>query len=323
MKLGVFTAIYRDLGFEDALDKARASGLDAVEISTGNYVGRFHCDLDELLNDGESRKRFKGAIEERGLILSALSQHGNPLHPDGDLAKAHHEVWRKTVRVAELLGVPVVVAFAGCPGDHPGAKLPNWVTCAWPPDYQEILDWQWTKRVIPYWAGEEQFAASCGVKIAIEMHPGFVAYNPETLLRLRAETGSALGANFDPSHLLWQGIDPIEAVRVLAAADALFYVHAKDTYVDRANVRVNGVLDTKRLDRVAERAWSFRTVGFGAGDRVWRDMMSALRTAGYDGVVSIEHEDGLASIDEGLAKAVTYLRQIMFLDPPVNAWWAE
>ena len=323
MKLGVFTAIYRDLTFEQALDRAVELGLDAVEIGTGNVVGSFHCDVDRLLEDDGARRAYRKAIDDRGLTLSALSQHGNPLHPDRAIATSCHETWRKTARLAELLEVPVVIGFSGCPGDDDDARYPNWATCGWPAEFLEMLDWQWNERVIPYWAEEAEVAKAHGIRIALEMHPGMVAYNPETLLRLRAATGDSLGANFDPSHLLWQGIDSVEAIRQLAAADALFYVHAKDTYVDAANVRRNGVLDTKPLDDVVNRSWIFRSVGYGAGDAVWRDTMSALRTVGYDSVVSIEHEDGLASVDEGLEKAVRYLREIMFTEPAVGMWWAE
>ena len=196
------------------------------------------------------------------------------------------------------------------------------MTCAWPEDFAETLRWQWDENVIPYWTREAAFAREVGVRIAFEMHPGFVVYNPETLLRLRAEAGDRIGANFDPSHLYWQGIDPVEAVRALGRHGAIFHFHAKDTYVDHANVRVNGVLDTKPYDRVLERAWTFRTVGYGHGESAWRDLLSALRTVGYDYVVSIEHEDALMSIDEGLAKAVAFLRPLLMRERPAEMWWS-
>jgi sugar phosphate isomerase/epimerase len=158
--------------------------------------------------------------------------------------------------------------------------------------------------------------------IGLEMHPGFVVYNPETLLRLRGAAGERVGANFDPSHLVWQGIDPVEAVRELGRAGALFHAHAKDTYVDAANVRRNGVLDTKRYDRVLDRAWTFRTVGYGRGESAWRDLVSTLRAVGYDGVLSIEHEDILASRDEGLERAVAFLRGVVLRSPPDEMWWS-
>ncbi|MBA2274312.1 MAG: sugar phosphate isomerase/epimerase [Actinobacteria bacterium] len=322
MKLGVLTVLYQDLPLEEALDKIAAMGAQAVELGTGNYPGNSHADPDALLKDPSNVKALKQAVESRGLVISALSQHGNPLHPDEHFASSAHETWRKTVLVAEQLEVPVVNAFSGCPGDHEGARFPNWVTCAWPPDFQDILEWQWNERVIPYWTNQAAFAHDHGVRIAFEMHPGFVVYNPETLLRLREAIGPQIGANYDPSHLFWQGIDPVESIKQLGRADSIFHVHAKDTYLDHENIRHNGVLDTKPYDRILDRSWVFRTVGYGQGEKVWRDIFSALRSVDYDYVMSIEHEDSLLSIDEGLAKAVTFLNSLMFREHPGPMWWA-
>jgi sugar phosphate isomerase/epimerase len=322
MKLGVLTVLYQELPLEEALDRVAGMGVDAVELGTGNYPGNSHCDPDRLLEDDAALRGLQDAIESRGLVISALSQHGNPLHPDEDFARGAHETWQKTVRLAEKLGVGVVNAFSGCPGDHDGARYPNWVTCAWPTDFTEILSWQWDERVIPYWEREAAFARDHGVRIAFEMHPGFVVYNPETLLRLRRAVGPEIGANFDPSHLFWQGIDPVEAVKLLGREQSIFHVHAKDTYVDAGNVRVNGVLDTKGYERVVDRAWSFRTVGYGQPEKVWRDLVSALRMVGYDFVLSIEHEDSLMSIDEGLGKAIALLDRILLKESAGEMWWA-
>jgi sugar phosphate isomerase/epimerase len=322
VKLGVLTVVYQDLPLESALDKLAELGVDAVELGTGNYPGSAHCDPDALLAEPRRAAELRAAVESRGLEISALSCHGNPLHPDERVAAAAHSVWEKTLQVAALLEVPVVNTFSGCPGDGPGARSPNWVTCAWPPDYLDVLAWQWDECALPYWSRECERARSHGVqKIALEMHPGFLVYNPESLLRLRAAAGAEIGANFDPSHLFWQGIDPVEAIRALGAEGALFHAHAKDTYIDRANVRVNGTLDTKPYDRVRERSWTFRTVGFGHGESMWREIVSALRVAGYDHVLSIEHEDILASRDEGLARAVEFLRPLILREPPGEAWW--
>jgi sugar phosphate isomerase/epimerase len=322
MKLGVLTVLYQQLSLEEALDKVRGMGVAAVELGTGNYPGNAHCDPDRLLGDDAALRSLRDAVESRGLMISALSQHGNPLHPDDAFARGSHDTWQKTVRLAEKLGVGVVNAFSGCPGDHDGARYPNWVTCAWPTDFNDILAWQWEERVIPYWEREAAFARDHGVRIAFEMHPGFVVYNPETLLRLRAAVGAEIGANFDPSHLFWQGIDPMEAVKVLGREQAIFHVHAKDTYLDPANVRVNGVLDTKAYERVLDRAWSFRTVGYGQPEKVWRDLVSVLRMVGYDFVLSIEHEDSLMSIDEGLGKAVALLDRVLLKESAGEMWWA-
>jgi sugar phosphate isomerase/epimerase len=323
MKLGVFTVLFSELGFEAMLDRVAALGLDAVELGTGNYPGNAHCDPDVLLPDAGKRRALLDAIEERGLVISSLSCHGNPLHPDEAFALESHETWRKTARLAVELGVDVVTCFSGCPGDGPDARAPNWVTCAWPPEYGETLDWQWNEVAIPYWQAEAAFARETGLaKIALEAHPGFLVYNPETVLRLREAAGPEIGANFDPSHFVWQGIDPLVAVRTLGHAGAIFHVHAKDVYLDRANISVNGVLDTKHYGRFAERSWSFRSVGYGQDEKFWRDFVSALRIAGYDGVLSIEHEDGLVSIDEGLAKAVEVLQRVLLRELPGEMWWA-
>jgi sugar phosphate isomerase/epimerase len=323
MRLGVFSVLYSQLPFEQALDKIREMGADAVEIGTGNYPGDAHCKPEELLADQAKARAFRRAVEERGMTISALSQHGNPVHPNPAFRERDRKVWDATVRLAEVLEVPVVIAFSGCPGDHAGAKYPNWVTCPWPDDFLAILEWQWNEVVIPYWQEAISFAKSHGItRVGFEMHPGFVVYNPETLLRLRSAVGPEIGANLDPSHLFWQGIDVVEAIKTLGREDAIFHFHAKDTYVDRRNVAVNGVLDTKHYGQILDRSWTFRTVGYGQGERTWRDIISALRTVNYDYVMSIEHEDLLLSIDEGLQKAIDLLRRLIFREEKAEMWWA-
>jgi sugar phosphate isomerase/epimerase len=289
-----------------------------VEFGTGNYPGDAHVKLS-MLDDAEALETFKSKIADAGMTISALSSHGNPLHPDKEIAHKHSETSKKTILLAEKLGVSTVVDFSGCPGDGPNARSPNWVTCPWPPDYLELLNWQWDEVVTPYWKEHGKFAADHGVKIAIEMHPGFVVYNPETLLRLRAITGPSVGANLDPSHLFWQGIDPIAAVRVLG--EAIHYVHAKDTQLYPANMPRTGVLDTKPYTNERERSWIFRTVGYGHSAEWWSEFISTLRMYGYDGVLSIEHEDSLMSPEEGLAKAAALLSQVIIKEKPVAAWW--
>jgi sugar phosphate isomerase/epimerase len=323
MKLGVFTVLYQNLPFEDMLDKVLEMGVETIELGTGNYPGNSHCNPDELIDNPGKIKALKKAVEDRGLQISGLSCHGNPLHPDKRFAQNAHETWRKTVQLAEQLEIPVVNGFSGCPGDHENAKFPNWVTCSWPPEYLEVLDWQWKEVVVPYWKEEAAFAASHGInQIAFEMHPGFVVYNPETLLKLRDQVGESIGANFDPSHLLWQGIDPVEAIKKLGREKAIFHVHAKDTYLDTANIRVNGVLDTKHYSQIVDRSWVFRSVGYGQSEKVWKDIVSALRSIGYDYVLSIEHEDMLASMDEGLSKAIQLLKNVLFKEDLPQMWWA-
>lgn len=324
MKLGVLTVLFQNLPLEEALDKVQRMGLQAVEIGTGNYPGNSHCPIDELLDGSdELRASYLKKFADRGLRISAFSCHGNPLHPKEDMARGFHDTWRKTVKLASLLGVDTINLFSGCPGDSETSQNPNWVTCAWPPEYSEILTWQWEEKLIPYWKEEAAFAKQHGIsKIAFEMHPGFMVYNPETLLRLRKEVGSVVGANYDPSHLIWQGMCPIETIKLLGKEKAIFHVHAKDTYIDRSNVMKNGVLDTKPYSQFLDRSWSFRSVGYGMDEKMWKDIVSTLRMVGYDDVISIEHEDGLASVEEGFSKAVDVLKRSLFFENSSDMWWA-
>ena len=318
MRVGVFTALLAQLSLDDVLKKLTSLHIDTVELGTGNYPGGPHCHLSMLENRAELAE-FKQKLNDRGFTISALSCHGNPLHPDRAHAKHDQEVSRKTIRLAEKLGVPVVVDFSGCPGDSAGSKWPNWVTCPWPPDYLEILKWQWEKVVAPYWVKQAQFAADHGVKIAIEMHPGFVVYSPETMLKLRSIAGPAVGCNYDPSHMFWQGIDPIAAIRLLG--DSIFHVHAKDTQIYERNLPLTGVLDTKSYTDERHRAWIFRTCGYGHGAGWWKEFASTLRMFGYDYALSIEHEDSLMSPEEGLTKAAEFLNGIVMKETPAAAWW--
>lgn len=318
MRVGVFTPLLSQLPLEDVLKKLATYDIHTVELGTGNYPGDAHCKLS-MLDDAAELAKFKSTLEKYGATISALSSHGNPLHPDRERAQHDRETSRKTILLAEKLGVPVVVDFSGCPGDSANSKWPNWVTCPWPPDYLEILKWQWDEVVTPYWKEHAKFAADHGVKVAIEMHPGFVVYSPETMLRLRAITGPVVGCNLDPSHMFWQGIDPIAAVRLLG--DAIHYVHAKDTQIYERNLPLTGVLDTKSYTDERNRAWIFRTCGYGHDAGWWKEFASTLRMFGYDYVLSIEHEDTLLSPEEGLSKAAGFLQGVVMKESPAAAWW--
>jgi sugar phosphate isomerase/epimerase len=320
MKIGVFTPVFGTLSFDEMLQKVLAlRGVTALELGTGGWPGCNHLDPDALLTDTSRADRLRQRLADAGLTISALSCHNNPLHPDAKIAHAADELLRKTICLAKRLEVPVVVTFSGCPGDSDTAKHPNWVTCPWPPEFLEVLEWQWDKKAIPYWKEAAKFASDHGVQIALEAHPGFLVYNVETLLRLRAAAGKNLGINFDPSHSFWQGVDVPSAIRALG--DAIFHVHAKDVAIDPRNVAVNGVIDTKTYQHMAERSWLFRSVGWGHDELEWKRIVSALRLVGYDYVMSIEHEDALVSVDEGLKAAVDMLSRVILTEPAVKPWW--
>ncbi len=321
MKLSVFAVLLADRSLDEACKYLADSGVQAVEIGCGGFPGKAHCNPEELLRDESKIAQFKHTIEKHGLEIAALSTHGNAVHPDPAVAKQFHDDFVNTVLLAEKLGVKRVITFSGCPGGSPEDKTPNWVTCPWPDDFSEILKYQWDEVLIPYWKKTAAWAAEHGIeKIAFEMHPGFCVYNPETLMKLRNAVGPIIGANFDPSHLFWQGIDPVYAIRYLG--DAIYFFHAKDTKIDELNSKTHGVLDTKHYGDEIHRSWIFRSVGYGHDYQVWKDMMSALRMVGYDDAISIEHEDSLMTPNEGLQKAIAFLKDVMMFEDKGAMWWA-
>lgn len=320
MKLGVMNPVLAGMKFEDALAYLNRLGVQAIEIGAGGYPGNAHLKPEELLSDPKNVEEYKALLKKYNVEISAISCHGNPLHPNKETAESFDRQFRNAILAAEALGVETVVGFSGCPGDCENSIYPNWVVCPWPDDNLRILDWQWNEKVIPYWKKTAEFAKEHGIKkIAFEMHPSFVVYNPETLLRLRDAVGDIIGANVDPSHLFWQGIDPSAAITALKGA--IYHFHAKDTLIDRRNTEVNGVLDTKSYGEISRRAWVFRTVGYGHDKLEWNRIISALRTVGYDGAISIEHEDGLMSTKEGLEKAVSFLKDVLIYENPGKAYW--
>lgn len=320
MKLGVFTTLLSNLSLEEALKYFKTLGIEMVEIGSGGYPGKAHANPDVLLNDEKALEDFKALIAKYGLQISALSCHANPVHPDKEIAADHDKVIRDTILLAEKLGISQINTFSGCPGDSEGAKAPNWVTCPWPNKFSEVLEWQWNEVLIPYWKDLVAFAKAHGVnKIGLELHPGFCVYNTESLLRLRAAVGEEIGANLDPSHLIWQGMDPVAVIRALGPA--IFHFHAKDTKIDKYNTAVNGVLDTKTYTDEINRSWIFRSVGYGNDASYWKDIISNLRLVGYDHAISIEHEDSLMSQNEGLTKAVNMLKEVLITEATGEAWW--
>lgn len=329
MQLGVMTALFGGMAFDEMLSFAAESGLDAVELAVGGYPGQPFFDPGALLRSEKALDRVLGQLREYELQVSGLAVHGNPVHPNKVQAKRDHDAFVRAVKLAPQLGTDSVITFSGCPGGSKSDRTPNWVTCAWPPDYAEILAYQWDDVLVPYWAEQAKLARDHGVRVAWEPHPGFCVYNPDTLIRLSSRAMKAsglrgkpvLGANLDPSHLFWQGIDPILAARMLGEAGLLFAVHAKDTELDPHEGPRNGYLDTRPYTDLTRRSWTFRTCGYGHGDEFWKPFVSTCRKFGFDGVLSIEHEDPLMSVEEGLTRAISYLRDVMIELEATPPWW--
>ncbi|MDI7276216.1 MAG: sugar phosphate isomerase/epimerase [Anaerolineae bacterium] len=314
MKLGVFTATLQNLPLEEALDVVQALGVESVDFSTGGCGTKAHCDPEALLTDPSRLDRFREEVLGRGLEISALCFYGNPLHPDRDVALAHRRELRNTILLAERLGIERIVTLSGCPGDPTEPGYPNWVTYPWPPELVELRRWQWEGALIPFWAAEAAYAVEHGVRnICLELHAVNAVYNPETLLELRRWVGDAITACVNPGHLFWQGIDPVHALRALTGA--VGYVHVTDCRIDPVNAPTNGLVDAKEFRHELERSWQFRTIGYGHGEETWRHILLALRLAGYDDVISVEHEDTMLLPVDGLTRSLEFLRGIIVREP--------
>lgn len=312
MKIGLVTDIFAHLSLEELLATAAKLELDTLEFGCGNFSSAPHVNLERLLESELARQEFKAKLADHGLEISALNCSGNPLHP-GPMGKLHAEGTRKTIKLAQLLEVERVVMMSGCPG-APGDSHPNWITAAMPPEFYEILTWQWNEVMIPYWSDLVAYANNLGInKLCLEMHGGQNVYNPQTLLRLREAVGETVGANLDPSHLFWMGAEPLHAVPALAGA--IYNVHAKDTRVDPVQAGINGLIDMQCEAPPLEHSWRYCTVGYGHGDSWWRSFTQLLNAAGYDHVLSIEHEDTLMTPSEGVEKAVDFLKRNTVREP--------
>lgn len=323
MKISVVSGILGGYSLGESLKYLHGLGVDEFELGVGGYPGKAHADALVLSKDKAAREELLETFAKNGMGISALAVHGNCVHPDPAVRERFQADFEAACVLAGQIGVKRLVTFSGCPGSDEGAKQPSWVTCAWPPEYRDVLAWQWDKVLVPYWKEAVKFAYDHGVeKIALEMHPGFCVYNPATCLRLRDAAGKLIGANIDPSHLFWQGMDILEVIRTLAEEGAIYYFHAKDTEMYAHNVGKNGVLDTRPFTEFSERSWLFRTLGYGHGAELWKKIFSALKVAGYDDSISIEHEDGLMSPKEGLEKAVAFVKECIITQDNTDMWWA-
>jgi sugar phosphate isomerase/epimerase len=308
MKIGMITDSLGGLSFEALLRTAAELGIEMLEFAGGNWSAAPHLDLGRLIESEAARREFAAALKDHGLAVSALNCSGNPVHP-GEHGRRHDAVTRQTIRLASLMGVERVVMMSGCPGG-PGDTNANWVVTNWPAEMRAILDYQWNEVLIPYWRDLAGYANGLGVrKLCLELHGHQNVYSVETFWRLRDAVGDTVGVNFDPSHLMWMGADPLVAIRALG--DAIYHVHAKDTRVDPAIAGTNGRLDHKPANAVGDRAWNYVTLGYGHGEAWWRQFCAQLKIAGYNDVLSIEHEDLLMSPLEGVAKSVRLLREVM------------
>ena len=326
MKLGVYTAVLHDLPLPEALRVIRDLGLDSAEINSGGFVPAPHLPIAAIRTGQDARDEYLGQFETAGVSLTALNCNGNPLHPDPEVRSKHGQDVIDAIEIAALLGVKRVVTMSGLPGTNPGATLPAWTVLPWESSSLDARDYQWNEVAVPFWKDIQARAADADVKVGLEMHPHNLVYNPGTMERLATEINAThIGAEMDPSHLFWQGIDPTAAVRSLGSL--VYNAAAKDTRINAA-AKINGVLDD-RFGRVAPDApgvvnlggrytlsqwpenssWDFVAVGRGHDVEWWGGFLAALAEVDPDMAVNIEHEDQELGQLEGLQFAANTLLQ--------------
>lgn len=307
MKLGFVSDSLSGQSLAEMLDNAQRMGVDGIEVNTGGWSTAPHCDLNAMLEDGPACRAFVREFEARGLEIAALNANGNPLHPTD---KAQSECLKSTIRLAGEMGIKTVCTMSGLPAGAPGDSMPNWIVSSWPPETQKMLGYQWNEVLIPYWHDIVGLAKAAGVeRIALELHGNQCVYNVPSLLKLREAVGLVVGANLDPSHLFWMGADPYAAIDALG--EAIYHVHAKDTLLNKPVQATTSLLENGSLTKIPARAWSYITLGYGHGEEWWRQFCYRLLMVGYDGWLSIEHEDVLLNSLEGLEKSVTLLQGVM------------
>jgi sugar phosphate isomerase/epimerase len=326
MKLGVYTAILHDRPLEEALDVIASLGLDAAEVNAGGFLPPVHIPIDDVIESQAARDDYLGLFEAKGVALAGLNANGNPLHPNPVIGEKHASDLRRAIRAAGALEQTRVVTMSGLPGGEPGATVPNWVVNAWNTGALDVLDYQWDRVAVPFWAEIDRLAADHGVTVAIEMHPQNLVFNPPTLKRLVERTGATnVGAEMDPSHLFWQGMDPVAAVEYLG--DLVVHAAAKDVRINAGKCSIYGVLDERfrRLspeenplslgghEYVAEwpqdSSWDFVALGRGHDVTFWTRFVEALRAVDPEMAVNIEHEDTSLGRIEGLRVAADVLKQ--------------
>jgi sugar phosphate isomerase/epimerase len=327
MKLGAYTACLHDKPLPEALAILAGMGLTSAEVNSGGFIPTPHLPVADLLASESARQDYLGVFAEHAMTLTALNCNGNPLDANTARREKHSADLLRSIELAALLGVTRVITMSGTPGTGPEATLPSWNVLTWDSAYLDVRDYQWNDVAIPFWRTVQERAAHYDVKVAIEMHPHNLVYNPATLERLVTETGAThIGAELDPSHLFWQGIEPIEAVNHLG--ELVLIAAAKDTRIN-PRARIHGVLDDTGFTRVAaeeagaiglggpftlarwpgESSWDFVAVGRGHDLDWWTRFLAALEKVDPDIAVNIEHEDAELGQLEGLQSAARTLIQ--------------
>jgi sugar phosphate isomerase/epimerase len=305
LKVGLFTYSVEGIPFDEVLGLAQESGIEAVELGVGGGSPSPGLDAEMLLTDSARRAHVQDSVAGHGMVISALNASCNPLHPNLERRTRNLDFLKTAIRLGAKMGVTRVITSAGCPGESERSLHPAFVVESEGSD--EVLEWQWKEVAEPIWKEIGSYATEHGVRICIEILPGRLAYNTDSFLRLRNLVGEAVGANFDPSHLIWQGMDPNVVARELTGC--IYHAHAKDTVINPREMSRNGMIET-REDR-SSRSWSFCTVGDGHDAVYWRSVVISMQAAGYDDVWSIEHEDSTLDERSAIRRNASFIRGLL------------
>jgi len=312
MRIGLFTDGLRHLPRRETFAWCSDHDITDLEMSVGPWGARTHLDLPALLDDDPSaRAELHRDLDDFALRLSAVNAAGNPLHPEPGTRQEAQAAVRGAVTLAHRLGVDRVVTMAGCPGGRTGGPMPVFGLWAINEEDPGIWQWQMEAEVGPFWRELSDWAAATapGVTICLELHPGVSVYSVETYRALRSYAGPNVGVNLDPSHFWWQGADPVLVIEALGPA--IGWCHGKDTTIYPDRVALHGVMDHRFPPDAAVNAWHFSAVGDGHDAAIWARLVGALRAAGHDSVVSIEHEDPSLTPEECIERSARTLQKIL------------
>ncbi len=321
MKLGMNTFFVMKFERDEALQFCREIGVTALELAAIGPAAERFCDIDRLLSDSEARNRWLDNYAVLGFEIYSFAAHGSPLHPDRQIAESYSREFRKVCAFMEKIEATRLCLVAGLPEGREGDTLPNWIVNTDLPGsdlLKDALEWQWNERLLPYWREHGKIAADHGVSLCFEMQVNDMIHNPIKLRQLRDEIGPVVACNFDISHMWAQKIDPLEAIHYLG--DLIQAVHLKDTLIHEPNARLRGLMDTTHPLHPDKRAWSFTLPGWGHDERTWREVITALRFVGYEGILTLEHESEYMEIQSGLEKSAAFIRTMLLDVPPGISW---
>ncbi len=310
MKIGLVANIFISEDWEECCKITNEAGLEVIEVATGGFDGKAVCNPGFLLKSKDDLDEFLKVPKKYNLEISAFGCKGNPLHPDKRKSEEFITDILQTIELAKKTGINTIIVFAGTPGAGEDARYPNWISDYYPVELGEAVKWQWEKKIIPFWKDMVKKINNTNIRFAFELHMGDAIYNPESFLKLRKEIDSGkITCNMDPSHLFPQGIDIELCIRRLG--DTISYFHVKDCKIEKPIADFTGVIECKDYNDSRNRSWNYRTLGYGHSKDTWKNIISALKIIGYDGVLSIEYEDALISPEEGLDKSVRFLKDII------------